>query len=140
MRQHHGHLEGGVKYNCQCVCCITILFGVQGGPLRPRCCSAAVLVDERSRATERLRIPTARACVIARTLVCALHARGACACARTCVPVRGHDSEGSISALSRHRRRHVHCAGMGAPVPKMTASHQYPRNGGAVIDAEIEPI
>ena len=29
---------------------------------------------------------------------------------------------GFISALSRHRRRHVHCAGMGVPVLKMTAS------------------
>ena len=28
---------------------------------------------------------------------------------------------GSISALSRHRRRHVHCAGMGMPVLKMSA-------------------
>ena len=28
----------------------------------------------------------------------------------------------SISALSRHRRRHAHCAGMGVPVLKMTAS------------------
>ena len=29
---------------------------------------------------------------------------------------------GSISALYRHRRRHVLCAGMGVPVLKMTAS------------------
>ena len=31
-------------------------------------------------------------------------------------------SSGSISALSRHRRRNVHCAGMGMPVLNMTAS------------------
>ena len=35
---------------------------------------------------------------------------------------------GSISALSRHRRRHAHCAGMGVPVLKMTASGA--RRGG----------
>ena len=29
---------------------------------------------------------------------------------------------GSVSALSRHRRQHVYCAGMGVPVLKMTAS------------------
>ena len=52
-------------------------------------------------------------------------------------------------ALYRHRRRHIHCAGMGVPVPKMTVSETrsfwvparpYPRNEHAVGDAEIEPI
>ena len=40
-----------------------------------------------------------------------------------------------------HRRRQVHCAGMGVPVLKMTDSEEarpYPRNGHAVGDAEIE--
>ena len=31
---------------------------------------------------------------------------------------------GSVSALYRHRRRHVHCVGMGMPVLKMTASER----------------
>ena len=32
----------------------------------------------------------------------------------------------SISALYRHRRRHAHCAGVGVPVLKMTASPRPP--------------
>ena len=52
------------------------------------------------------------------------------------------------STLYRHRRRHVHCAGMGVPVLQTTASERrsfgvparpYPRNGHAVGDAETEP-
>ena len=47
-----------------------------------------------------------------------------------------HYSHGP-SALSRHRRKYVLCAGMGVPVLKMTASPRpYPRNGHAVGDAE----
>ena len=58
----------------------------------------------------------------------------------------------SILALSRHRRRHVHCAGTGVPVLKMTASERrsfrvparpYPRNGHAVggaDDAQSTPM
>ena len=56
---------------------------------------------------------------------------------------------GPASAITiyRHRRRHIHCAGMGVPILKMTASPRrsfrvparaYPRNGHAVGDADVE--
>ena len=64
--------------------------------------------------------------------------------ARTCGKCLTVRIDSSTSALSRHRRRHVHCAGMGVPVLKMTASPStgtpiHPCYGHAVGDAEIEP-
>ena len=50
---------------------------------------------------------------------------------------------GSILALSRHRRRHVYCAGMGVPVLKMTASpSEDPRNlcKDAVTDMRVHKV
>ena len=66
----------------------------------------------------------------------------ASACAWACEETRGS----IFLALSRHRRRHVHCAGMGVPALKMSASerrsfgvpaHPCPRDRHAVGDAEV---
>ena len=82
-------------------------------------------------------------------------ATGRCGLLRLALLVAGqlarhpdHPLPSSISALSRHRRRRVHYAGMGVSVLEMSASARrsfrgptrpYQRNGHAVGDAEIEP-
>ena len=58
--------------------------------------------------------------------------------------VDGEPASGDMLALYWHRRRHVHCAGMGVPLGEAVIlstgtpiRRPYPRNGHAVGDAAM---